>query len=222
MMKFVLSALLVIMMAAQPAFCETFAYASLSKSQVCDVYIPDELIQPVIKKALAKGYAADVKACVRWVKANAEKFSLDADDLTIWGGSAGAYLSVMTKLTPEISALNGDVSDNGDYSSYVKNLVSFYAPVEFYTMDDEFNALGLTDCANHNDAASFESKYLGQALNQDKSTTDRNVPYTQSANLAERLNAENVKFSLIDGAGHMDAAFYTDENLDAIFAYLSE
>ena len=293
-MKLVLSIVLGMALTAQAAFCDDavvpsysdVAYSSLSKSQVCNVYLPasvthcpviilvhgggfafgtqnDKLIQPVIRKALTNSYAvfsvdyrksseavfpgalADVKACVRWVKANAEKYGINPDNITIWGESAGAYLSVMTKLTPDAEALNGDVNDNADYSSSVNNLVSFYAPVEFYTMDNEFNALNLPDCANHNKADSFESKYLGQALNEDKAATyktywgsytsgetvggkiwiqagtnDRNVPYTQSVNLAERLNGESLRYSLIDGAGHMDAAFYTDENLDAVFAFL--
>ena len=225
----------------------------------------DTLIQPVTIKALSNGYAvvstdyrksseavfpvtlADVKACVRWLKSEAEKYSIDADNITIWGESAGAYLSVMTKLTPGVEALNGDMSGNMEYSSSVKNLVSFYAPVEFYTMDDEFRALNLPECANYNEAGSFESRYIGQALSKDRDmtyrtywetyvrgqevsgkiwiqagTNDRSVPFTQSKNLSERLNAGNVRYSLIEGAGHMDAAFYTDENLGAVFAFLSE
>ena len=264
-------------------------YADLSESQVCNIYLPksadkgkfpaiilvhgggfafgtqnDKLIQPVIRKALANGYAvasvdyrkssetvfpgalADVKFFVRWLKSQAEKYNLDTDNITIWGESAGAYISIMTKLTPDSEFLDGDMTGNMNYSSSVKNLVSFYAPVEFYTMDDEFRALNLPECANHNEADSFESKYIGQALNKDKDityktywetyaknqkvsgkiwiqagTNDKNVPFTQSKNLSERLNAENVRYSLIEGAGHMDAAFYTDENLDAIFAFLA-
>jgi len=273
------------------------AYASLSKSQVCNIYLPkpdeklfpviilvhgggfamgsqnDPIIQPVIKKALEKGYAvfsvdyrksseavfigalADVKAAVRFIKANAGKYNLDSENLTIWGESAGAYLSVMTALTPEVNFLNGEVNDNINYSSSVKNLVSFYAPVEFFTMDSEFVELGLSDCANHNDEKSFESRYLGQALNTDKEKTyatywatysddvkkaakflrniwiqagsnDKNVPYTQSKNLSEKLpkilDDTKIHYELIDGAGHMDTAFYTDKNLNAVFDFIEQ
>lgn len=53
---------------------------------------------------------------------------------------------------------------------------------------------------------------------------DQNVPYTQSVNFAERL-AEitgdvNVSFSIIEGAGHEDSAFYTAENLADVLAFL--
>ncbi len=286
-MKF-LALLLVLAVFTGCAYAEEAAYSSVSTSQVCDVYSSevnngviilvhgggfafgtqkDELIRPVISKAVERGYAvvcvdyrksseavfpaalADVKASVRWVKANAGRYGFNTENITIWGESAGAYLSVMTALTPDSDFLNGDVTDNASYSSSVRNLVSFYAPVEFYTMDKEFEELGLAECANHNDAQSFESRFLGQALNKDKAKTyttywenypvnnalakiwiqagsnDHNVPYTQSENLAERLTQRlsgKVYYSLIDGAGHMDQAFYTDDNLNAIFDYLAE
>ena len=226
------------------------------------------LIQPVIEKALENNYAvvsvdyrksseavfpaalSDVKAAVRWIRANAEEYMFDPDNITIWGESAGGWLSLMTALTPNVEELNGDVEDNSSYSSSVRNLVDFYGPVEFYTMDEEFKALGMDDCANHSDASSFESAFLGQALDVDKEKTyetywetykdkldkdfvlkawiqagsnDQNVPYTQGENFSERLSKtidpNAVQFGLIDGAGHMDEAFYTDENLDAIFEW---
>jgi len=229
------------------------------------------LIQPVIETALENGYAvvsvdyrksseatfpaalADVKAAVRWIRANAEEYGFDTDNLTIWGESAGAYLAAMTALTPDVEELNGDVTENLNYSSEVNCLVDFYGPIEFYTMDEEFEALGMSEDANHSDESSFESAFLGQALDKDEETTyetywetyvdelpddftlkawiqagteDENVPYTQSENFAERLSAvigeENVSFSLIDGAGHMDEAFYTDENLEAVFEFIEE
>ena len=275
---------------------KNISYASLSKNQVFDVYLPesgenfpvivlihgggfamgsqnDKIIQPVIKKALSNGYAvfsvdyrksseavfpaalADIKAAVRFIKANAAKYNIDTENLTIWGESAGAYLSVMTALTPEVDFLNGNIKDNLEYSSSVKNLVSFYAPVEFFTMDSEFQELGLSGRANHNNEKSFESRFLGQALNLDQEKTyktywetyssdvkqsekflkriwiqagsdDKNVPYTQSKNLSERLSqiltSVKIHYGLIEGAGHMDAAFYTEENLNAVFDFIKQ
>lgn len=46
----------------------------------------------------------------------------------------------------------------------------------------------------------------------------------QIQNFAERLSdvmgSDNVSFSLIGGAAHMDPAFYTDKNLTAVFNFL--
>ncbi len=213
------------------------AYAGGSPAQVCDIHLPKgdgpfpvivlshgggflfgdqnmELIQPVIQAGTAKGYAvvsidyrksaetvfpgalADVKAAVRFVRANAEEYGFDAEHIAVWGESAGAYLSLMAALTPEVKELNGDVSEHGDVSSAVTALVDFYGPVEFYTMDDEYKSLGKEDSAFSTNE-SFESKFLGGVIGE-----------------------ENVEFSVIEGAGHEDAQFYTDENLGKVFEFL--
>ena len=259
------------------------AYAAASKAQVCDIYLPEgvekapvivlvhgggfmfgdqgmPVIQPVIEKALEKGYAVvsvdyrkateavfpaalgDVKAAVRFVKAHAMEYGFDPERIAIWGESAGAYLSLMTALTPDVAELNADVADYAEIGSDVTALVSFYAPVEFYTLYDE---AGKPDSA----ASSFESKFLGQDITADRDATyktywetyadslpadvkvwiqagdaDSRVPHTQSVNFADRLKnhipKENIAYSIIAGADHEDDLFYTDENLDAVFAWL--
>lgn len=109
-------------------------------------------------------------------------------------------------------------------------------------MDAEYAALGRTD-TSFATADSFESKFLGFPIASYWGTyvdqlpadfalkawiqvgdADQNVPYTQSVNFAERL-AEitgdvNVSFSIIEGAGHEDSAFYTAENLADMLAFL--
>ena len=219
-----------------------------------------DIIRPVIKAGLANGYAvvsvdyrksseavfpaalADVKAAVRFVRAHAEEYGFDPDHIAVWGESAGAYLSLMTALTPDVAELNGDVPDNAGVPSGVTALVSFYAPVEFYTMYEE---AGKPESA----AESFESKLLGQDITADKDAayttywetyqdqlpkdlkawiqagdSDQRVPCTQSSNFAQRLagylGEENVEHSLLPGADHEDDAFYTDENLSAVFTWL--
>ena len=270
---------------------EDVHYASVSDSEVCDIYLPESsektpvlilvhgggfafesnrmsLMESVAVKAIEKGYAvvavdyrksgeasfpgalSDVKAAVRFVKANADEYNLDETKIAIWGESAGDYLSLMTSLTSQVKELDGDVKDNEGYSSSVNVLVDFYGPVEFYTMDEEYNSLGVKDTTYSTDS-SFESRFLGQAIGKDKDTTyrtywesyvsslpedfslktwiqagtsDKNVPYTQSSNFGKRLanviGEENVHSSLIEGAAHMDKAFYTDENLEAVFAFI--
>lgn len=227
-----------------------------------------EIIRPIIDAGKANGYVvasvdyrksgeatfpgalSDVKAAVRYLKANAAEYGIDPERIVIWGESAGAYLSLMTALTPEVEALNGDVTDNLEQSSSVNVLVDFYGPVEFYTMDDEYAAMGVEDSSFSTDS-SFESAYVGQAIGEDETYTyttwwgtykeqlpadfalnawiqvgnaDSSVPYTQSENFAagltEAIGEENVQFSIIEGAAHEDPLFYTDENLAQIFAFL--
>ncbi|MGN1148212.1 MAG: alpha/beta hydrolase fold domain-containing protein [Lachnospiraceae bacterium] len=223
-----------------------------------------DIIKPIISAGVANGYAvvsadyrksseavfpaavADAKAVVRFVKANAAEYGFDAEHIAVWGESAGAYLALMTALTPNVAELNGDVADYEEQDSSVTALVSFYAPVEFYTMDDEFAGLGVEGEA-HN-TGSFECKFIGvDDLKADEATTnktwwstyseqvpadlvawiqagtgDTRVPFTQSENLANGIQPliKDVQYSTIEGANHEDNAFYTEENLAGVFAFL--
>ncbi len=229
-----------------------------------------DIIQPVIEAGVANGYVvasvdyrksseasfpaalSDVKAAVRYLRANAETYGIDADKVAIWGESAGAYLSLMTALTPEVEDLNGDVTDNLEQSSAVTALVDFYGPVEFYTMDAEYEALGI-EGTTYSSEDSFESAFVGQAIGEDEETTyttwwytyvdqlpddfalsawvqvgdsDTSVPYTQSQNFAEKLaevlGEDSVTFGIIEGAEHEDDLFYTDDNLAQVFDFLAD
>lgn len=192
---------------------------------------------------------SDAKAVVRFVKANAGEYGFDTEHIAVWGESAGAYLAAMTALTPGVETLDGDVTDNADQDEIVTALVDFYGPIEFYTMDDEYKEMGQDENAVHT-KGSFESAFLGMDdMSSDKDvvyasywesyedavptdlvawiqagTGDVQVPNIQSQNFAERLSAvigeNNVEFSLIEGAGHEDDKFYTDENLDQVFEFL--
>lgn len=189
---------------------------------------------------------ADVKAAVRYLRANAQKYGLDADRFAIWGESAGAYLAVMTAVTDD-NTLKGDVSDNADVSSSVKAVLDFYGPVTFFDMDADFAALGKTTATN--DASSFESAFVGTPIGQltdaqkqeisplgyissdtalkvwiQVGDADQNVPYTQSQRLADAftsaIGAESVQFEVLPGAAHEDPAFYTADNLARVTAWL--
>ena len=115
---------------------------------------------------------ADVKAAIRFIRAHAEEYGFDENRIAIWGESAGAYLSAMTALTSGVSELDGDISKNLGFPSSVKALVDFYGPIEFYTMDAEFAALG-KDGTTYSGENSFESRFLGKAIGSDKDAAYR-------------------------------------------------
>jgi acetyl esterase/lipase len=226
-----------------------------------------EIIQPIISACVANGYAvvsadyrksseatfpaavADAKAVVRFVKESASEYGFDADKIAVWGESAGAYLALMTALTPSVESLDGDVTDHDSVDSSVNALVTFYAPVEFATMKEEYESWGDTASGGGN----FESQFLGvddiysapdacaaaywetykdelpsdfalQAWIEVGDENDTNVPYTQSVNFADRLSGvigeSNVTFVQLPGAAHEDDAFYTDGNLADVIAFL--
>jgi len=97
----------------------------------------------------------DIKAAIRWVRANAAIYLLDPDRLATWGGSAGGYLSLMAGFTaglPELEALSlgnpGAASISGAARlpappCHVQAVVDWFGPTNFLLMDEQLAASGL-------------------------------------------------------------------------------
>ena len=72
----------------------------------------------------------DVKAAVRWMRANAERYQMDPDRIGTTGGSAGGHLAQFLGVTSGVQQFEGD-GGNAEYSSHVKCVVNFYGPSDF-------------------------------------------------------------------------------------------
>src|SRR3954447_422851 len=72
----------------------------------------------------------DVKAAVRFLRANAAKYGLDTDRIGAMGGSAGGHLVLFLGLTPDVPELEGS-GPNREYSSRVACVVNYYGPTDF-------------------------------------------------------------------------------------------
>lgn len=191
------------------------------------------------------GHLGDVKSAVRFLKANKEKYGLKGN-FTILGDSAGGYLALMTALTPEIEFLNGDNKENIEYDSLVDKLVVFYPVVDLLRMDEDAIQVGITP--NFSEKDSFLSRFLGKPVQEDKNYTlqsywktyinklhkvdafvivgskDEVIPYLQSIHLSQDfysvINDKEIRYRLIEGAGHADPKFYQKENLDLVFDFI--
>jgi acetyl esterase/lipase len=165
----------------------------------------------------------DIKAAIRWLRAHAGEYRLDADRFAVMGDSSGGWTAAMAALT-----------GHDDAPSAVRAAVAFFPPVDFLQMDAQmppgarefFNAsLGLTDC--HDDPGSPESALVGFPIRsrpQDVRATnpatyvsrssppimllhgqdDRLVPHGQSILLYNALRAAGAEatFFSVPGAGH--------------------
>ncbi len=72
----------------------------------------------------------DCKGAIRWLKANANQFNLDADHIGIFGASAGGHLGLLLATTADNGKLEGEVGGNTNYSSRVQCVCAFYPPTE--------------------------------------------------------------------------------------------
>ena len=83
----------------------------------------------------------DVKAAIRWVRANAEKYRIDKNRIGAHGLSAGGHLSLMLGLTDSESGLEGE-GGNANESSRVQAVVNSSGPTDMQTAYERTNPWG--------------------------------------------------------------------------------
>jgi acetyl esterase/lipase len=172
----------------------------------------------------------DVKAAIRFIRANSGALSLDSNFIGITGWSSGGHLSAMAGTTNGIKkgTINGlgvDIEGNlGKFtstSSKVNAVVDWFGPTDFLVMDSCGSEM------KHNDPKSPESSLIGGPIQENKEKTalanpisyvnksnppflifhgdkDLLVPYCQSEILYDMLQKEKVKTELVivKGGGH--------------------
>ena len=108
------------------------------------------------------GQLHDIKAAIRWLRANAQKYNLDPEHIAIMGDSSGGWTAAMAAVTGDVPELEGSIGTTGP-SSKVQAAIAFYPPTDFLTMD----AWALRKCAQpgcHDSATSPESRLVGCAI----------------------------------------------------------
>ncbi len=194
----------------------------------------------------------DVKAAIKFLRANAEEYKIDPNKIVVWGGSAGGNLASLVGTSGDIKELVDDSLGNSDQSDRVQAVVDWYGPIYFSTMDAEFTSLGQTPAMGQtNISSSPETAYIGKTIGTAEAeelvkkaspqtyislntppfyiqhgTADRNIPITQSINFSEKLKEvignDRVVFEKIEGAGHGGSQFQTSENLGKIFSFIDK
>jgi acetyl esterase/lipase len=72
----------------------------------------------------------DVKAAIRWTRANAERLGIDPDRISIEGNSAGAHLALLAAVTQDRPELEGEGGNPG-VSTHVSAAIGVYPPTLF-------------------------------------------------------------------------------------------
>jgi acetyl esterase/lipase len=172
----------------------------------------------------------DVKAAVRFLRANAAKYNLNPDKIAVFGQSAGGNLAAMAGVTGDIADYDDASLGNSAVSSKVQAVIDWFGPTDFLQMDAQAKAQGCSaDNQTHNDASSFESAYIGAAIQTvpdqvkksnpityiskntppfliQKGDQDCTVPVENTKMLADALSAAklDVQFTLLKNVGHGD------------------
>jgi acetyl esterase/lipase len=155
----------------------------------------------------------DVKAAVRWLRANAARYAVDPDRIGIWGDSAGGHLASLLALTDGMAELDGDCGTPGT-SSAVQAVVARCTPTDFtdpvWTRDNDalVKLFGgpLADRAELCRLASpvHHAHPAAPPFLLVHGTADEVVPYQQATRLAGALTAHGVDVTLhpVPGGHH--------------------
>jgi acetyl esterase/lipase len=133
----------------------------------------------LVNEAKFPGAINDVKAAVRFVKANAAKYNLNTDKLVAWGDSSGGNLVTMIGTSANVSSLDGDNKDNLNYTSDVKAVIDWFGHNDFLKIDEQFAQSGITNLfGNTTSPNSVASVYMGKGITVDPTFTQKANPET--------------------------------------------
>jgi acetyl esterase/lipase len=220
-------------------------------------------VEPVLDSILDRGYAVasvnyrladeacfpaqifDVKAAVRWIRANAATYNFNRESVAAWGVSAGSTFAALLGTSANVAELEDLSMGNPNESSRVNAVVDLIGPVDLIQMDSQLLQLGHQPL--HDEISSSISTLVGgkltdcpdicQAINPatyitsdcppfylQHGTADHMVPYLQSVNLARALTdtigQEKVVLNLLDGVDHFDTEHNSPENVKQALDFL--
>lgn len=178
----------------------------------------------------------DVKAAVRWLRANAAKYHIDPARIGATGDSAGGHLALFLGLTGDVAEFDAVDGGHADQSSRVNCVVDVYGPSDF-----------TKSYAKSVDAAEVLPLFLGGDLATARhrhilasplywvtphaaptlaihGTEDKYVAYEQAVWLIDRLKAADVAAELLtlDGAGHGFKGDDVERAQAAMFAFFDK
>jgi acetyl esterase/lipase len=155
----------------------------------------------------------DVKAAIRWTRANAERIGVDADKIAVAGYSAGGMLALMAAGTNDKPEFEGTVGTPG-VSSKVNACIGVYPLASAQIARGLFGEGGATP---ENIAAASPTTYIGPSFAPTifvHGTNDTTVPLSSSIDFFTKLQAAGVPAALtaIQGAQHA----FDNAALDAV------
>ncbi|TML14312.1 MAG: alpha/beta hydrolase [Actinobacteria bacterium] len=195
-------------------------------------------------EAIFPAQIADVKAAIRYLRANAAALRIDPTRIGAWGDSAGGHLVALLGTSGDVAPFDDPALGNQGYSSRVQAVVDWYGPASFTTFDTQ---LAADQCAKRiAGSESTESRLVGASIAVrpdlaraaspityvsaddppfliEQGKKDCAVPWQQSQELADSLaatiGAPNATLVLFDDAQHGGAEFASASNVNRIVSF---
>lgn len=181
----------------------------------------------------------DIKAAIRFLRANAKQYNLNADQFYVAGASAGGHLAALVGVSNGVRALEGTVGANGDTSSDVHAAVSFYGAANLQTILKQSTPHGLSVrvpalnllLGGQPEKVPDLARLASPVAHVDRKDPplmllhgdqDPQMPINQAHELHGAYRKLNlpVRFEVIHGAAHGGSAFYDSETLKHVAEFL--
>jgi len=190
----------------------------------------------------------DIKAALRFIRANAGEYNFNPDKIAVWGSSAGGALASLAGTSGGVQELLAPPYDNIEQSDRVQAVVDWCAPINALTIDEQYTKSGIKGF-KQNCVDSFSSKYMGKQITLipdlvkkanpetyispddppffiQHGTADNWIPVQQSIDFSAKLTAvlgkDKVKCEIIQGAGHGGNSFNNTENVGKVLDFLDK
>lgn len=178
----------------------------------------------------------DVKAAVRWLRANAAKYGINPERIGATGDSAGGHLALFLGLTADVKSFDAAEGGNIDQSSWVHCVVDLYGPSDFTkSYDKSVDAAEVLPLFLGGDLKTARHRHiLASPLNwvtphaaptlAIHGTLDPYVAHEQAVWLIDRLKSADVQAELLtlEGAGHGFKGDDAKRAQEAMFAFFDK
>ena len=159
----------------------------------------------------------DVKAAIRWLRAN-----IAPSYIVAMGSSAGGQLTSLLGTSGGVPSLENLAQGNPTASSRVDGIISCFGPVDFPEMDNQLAAMGSVcppGAQIHDFSCSAENRLVGCFRGYDPSDAPC-VSRTESANPASHLDSMDPP--ALFGHGAIDCAVPYTQTENLVEAYQTE
>ena len=190
-------------------------------------------------KAPFPGQVHEIKAAIRFLRANASRYGYDASRIGILGASSGAHLAAIVGTTNGNAELEGALGAHASESSAVQAIVSYFGASNLTTILTQSTpfGLGIREPAlkrllgalpKENESA---AKLASPVFHVDRTDPplfmlhgdqDPQMPINQSHELqgAYEKQGLDATFVVVQGAAHGGDAFYAPANVERVAAFL--
>ncbi len=176
-----------------------------------NTYLTDQLVKAgyavfalnyrLTNEAIFPRQINDAKAAVRWIRAHAKEYGIDADHIGTIGDSSGGHMAGMLGTTSNLKGLlMGDIADNAEYSSSVQAVVDLFGPMNGLTAEqqgrDEAQVAGNLQMG-YDGEGSFYSTFVGVPISTARETDPTPVQLADPGMYAHTLDPKTAPGFLI-------------------------